>query len=449
MLDSAVQRVVDDSVDLSANAYRKITFRIVPFLCVCYLFAYLDRVNVALAKLEMARDLGMTETMYGLGAGLFFIGYALFQVPSNLILLRLGARVWIGVIAILWGSLSICTMWIHTSPQFYVVRFLLGTVEAGFLPGVVLYLTTWYPASRRAKVMGCFVVGLPVSSLLGNPLSAWIMSTFAQSHGLAGWQWLFLLEGLPSIVLGVLVFLFLPSDLRSVSWLTKEELDAVSSELSADTPVREGCQASYAFSDSNVWKLAFVNMTVAMVFYLVGFWLPTIIRETGVKGEFTNGFLSAIPSVAAIILMFYMVASSDAHGEYRRHLALSLTAAAASLICCAAYGGGTVVTLIMLTIANAFAFAAIPICLSIPGRILPYRAAAVGIAVVSAVTNLGGFLATYLIGWIRDLTHGIGLGLIIFAVLSLIAAFVALRIRAPGETPEVLGSGEPVQGAKE
>lgn len=437
MLKTASEYDLADSGTLSANAYRKITIRIVPFLCICYLFAYLDRVNVAMAKLSMARDLGLSEAMYGLGAGLFFIGYALFQIPSNLILLKVGARIWIGFLAIAWGTLSTSTMWIETPLQFYVLRFALGIVEAGFLPGVVLYLTTWFPATRRATVMGYFVVGLPVSSLIGNPLSAWILTTFSGIHGITGWQWLFLLEGIPSLILGFLTFFVLPSSLRSARWLTSDELRAVTDELASEAgPVcADAGRATFAFKDTNIWKLAFVNMTVAMIFYLVGFWLPTIVRETGVKGDISTGLLSAIPSVAAVILMFFMVSSSDARGEFRRHLALMLTVAAISLVGCATFAGNTVITLVVLTIANACAFSAIPICLAIPGRLLRHNAVAVGIAVVSAVTNVGGFFATYLVGWIRDRTHGIGVALILFAVLALFAAWVAQHIREPREKP--------------
>lgn len=245
--------------------YHKITWKLIPFLCFCYLAAYLDRINIGFAKLQMQDQLQFSETAFGLGAGLFFVGYILFEVPSNLILERVGARIWIARIMITWGLLSACTLLVTSTTQFYVLRFLLGVAEAGFLPGVLYYLTTWFPTHRRGRVIALFMIGLPLSSVIGGPLSGWIMSHFDQLAGLRGWQWLFLLEALPSVLLGVLAFWALPNTYHQAKWLSAEEKALLQQQLHADAS-----QASHSprrfrdgFFNIKVWMLGGIDFDPA------------------------------------------------------------------------------------------------------------------------------------------------------------------------------------------
>ncbi|QDX20855.1 MFS transporter [Pandoraea pnomenusa] len=414
----------------AASTYRKITWRLVPFLCLCYLAAYLDRINIGLAKLQMSVDLNFSETVYGLGAGLFFVGYVFLEVPSNLLLHRFGARLWISRIMVTWGALSMCTMLVATPTQFYVVRFLLGAAEAGFLPGVLLYLTQWYPPKLRARAVGLFMMGLPLASLVGNPLSGWIMDAFAGRHGWAGWQWLFFLEGIPSIALGVLVLLLMPRDAQSASWLSTDEKAALRDELARHPPAIQHEGVGPALRNRHVWVLSIVNMTLAIIIYVIGFWLPTIIRESGVHGSLHIGLLTAIPSVAAIALMMVLAAHSDKRHERRWHLIVPLFVAGVCIAVAAGYLSSTVITLTLLTVANACIFAAFPVFWAIPGSLLKGRAAAAGIALINSVANLGGFFATFLIGWIKDVTHSVGAGLVVFAGMAMVGCVLTLMLPA-------------------
>lgn len=404
----------------AASIYRKITWRLVPFLCLCYLAAYLDRINIGLAKLQMSIDLSFSETVYGLGAGLFFVGYVFLEVPSNLLLHRFGARLWISRIMITWGALSMCTLLVTTPAQFYLVRFLLGAAEAGFLPGVLLYLTQWYPPTLRARAVGLFMMGLPLASLIGNPLSGWIMEALAGRHGWTGWQWLFFLEGIPSIVLGALVLILMPRDANSATWLSANEKAALQDELARHPPVITHEGVGPALRNTHVWMLSAVNMTLAIIIYVIGFWLPTIIRESGVHGSLHIGLLTAIPSVAAIALMMILAAHSDKRHERRWHLIGPLFVAGICIALASGFLHNTLITLTLLTIANACIFAAFPVFWAIPGSLLKGRAAAAGIALINSVANVGGFFATFLIGWIKDVTHSLGAGLLVFAGLAMI-----------------------------
>jgi MFS family permease len=398
--------------------YKRITWRLVPFLCLCYLAAYLDRINIGLAKLQMSIDLQFSDTVYGLGAGLFFVGYVALEIPSNLLLHKFGARLWISRIMITWGALSMCTLFVSTPTQFYVVRFLLGAAEAGFLPGVLLYLTQWYPPELRGRAVGLFLMGLPLASLIGNPLSGWIMVRFVGMNGWTGWQWLFLLESIPSVILGVLVLFLLPRNVQSAKWLSADEKSILASELSRDPPMLQHEGVMTALANRHVWILSFINMTLALIIYVIGFWLPTIIRDSGVHGTLNIGFLTAIPSVAAILLMLFLASHSDKHRERRWHLIIPLLAAGLSIALVTRFLDNTVVALVLLTIANAGIFAAFPVFWAIPGSLLKGRAAAAGIALINSVANLGGFFATFIFGWIKDVTHSVNVGLLVFAGLA-------------------------------
>ncbi len=349
--------------DKNHDLYKKITWRLIPFLCFCYLAAYLDRINVGFAKLQMMEDLQFSTTAYGLGAGLFFVGYILFEVPSNLALEKVGARMWIARIMITWGILSGLTMFVTSTTQFYTLRFFLGAAEAGFLPGVLYYLTMWFPTYRRGKIIALFMIGLPLSSVIGGPLSGWIMNSFDQLHGLRGWQWLFLLESIPSVLLGILTFWALPNNHTKAKWLSTEEKALLQKDLDLDNA--EGKDSKHSFKDGffnlKVWMLGSVDFSILLGAYAIGFWMPTFIRNAGVIDTFNIGLLTAIPSIAGVICMLALGASSDKHRERRWHLSIPLTVGAIALVLSTFVSTNLVLTVLTFTIASGALIGACPV----------------------------------------------------------------------------------------
>ncbi|MDR3098280.1 MAG: MFS transporter [Paraburkholderia sp.] len=406
--------------------YRKVTFRLITIFCLCYFAAYLDRINIGLAKLQMLDALKFSDTVYGLGAGLFFAGYILFEVPSNLILQRVGAKLWIARIMITWGLLSGATLFVKTPVQFYTVRFLLGVAEAGFLPGVLLYLTQWYPDARRARIVALFMVGLPLSSMIGSPISGWIMRFFDGAHGLGGWQWLFLIEALPSVLLGFAVLRWLPNSIESAKWLDAHEKKALRANLDADPAGNKSHALAKAFSDPKVWALGLIDLCVLLGLYAVSFWLPSILRDTGVKDTYAIGWLMAVPNAAAVIGTLWCGASSDRMGERRWHIVVPFLVSAVALAVAASGTHGTLSTVILFSLVNAGAAAAMPVVWSLPSTFLKGSAAAGGIAFACSLANLGGFGSTYFIGWLRDTFHSESAGLYGFAVCMVIGGALAL-----------------------
>ena len=306
---------------LEKRAYAKVFWRLVPFLMLCYVVAYLDRVNVGFAKLQMGQDLGFSETVFGLGAGIFFLGYFLFEVPSNLLLNRVGARIWIARIMITWGVLSACFVFVETSTSFYILRFLLGVAEAGFYPGVILYLTQWYPAHRRARIIAVFMSAIPVAGIFGNPLSGWIMDSFHGVSSMHGWQWMFLIEAAPAILVGIMVLLYLDNGIQQARWLDPDEKRLLQREVERDQA--HGAKGPHSvaavFRDARVWWMALIYFAFVMGQYALTFWLPTLVKATGVKGNLHIGLLSAIPFVCAIVAMNLFGRSADRRQERRWH----------------------------------------------------------------------------------------------------------------------------------
>jgi MFS family permease len=408
--------------------YKKLTWRLIPFFCLCYFSAYLDRVNVGLAKLQMLDALHFSETVYGLGAGLFFVGYILFEVPSNLILQKVGAKLWIARIMVTWGILSGLTMFVKTPGQFYALRFLLGVAEAGFLPGVLLYLTNWFPDARRSKIIALFMMGLPLSSLIGGPLSGWILTFFDGMHGWQGWQWLFGIEALPSIVLGVLVFFYLPNTVESAKFLDSDERMRLQHDLAQESHDGKGHRLRDAFTDPKVWALGLIDLCVLLGTYAISFWLPTIIRDSGVKSALEIGMLTAIPNALAVIMMLVTGASSDKHRERRWHIVVPFACTAFGLIASTFFSGNTAITVILLSIANAGVAAAMPVVWALPSTFLRGTAAAAGIAFACSIANLGGFASTYVLGWMKDSTHSMSAGLITFGICMLAGCLLVLAM---------------------
>lgn len=416
--------------DSNASLFRKVALRLVPFFCICYFAAYLDRINVGLAKLQMVADLGFSETVYGLGAGLFFIGYILCEVPSNILMQKVGARMWIARIMVTWGLLSAATMFVKTPTQFYVLRFMLGVAEAGFYPGVLLYLTQWFPSYRRSKVMASFLIGLPLASMLGSPASGWILQFSTGLGGLKGWQWLFVIEALPSIALGILVLIYLPDTVASAKWLTDAEKRELSETLRADGRGHTKHSIGDAFRSGRVWLLGVIDMCLMMAIYAIGFWLPSLIRESGVQSVSTIGLLTAIPSAVAIVAMYLVGLRSDSRRERRWHIIVPLLVSAVGLSASTLFQYNTGATVVLFTVATAGVIAALPAFWCLPGTFLSGTAAAAGIALIASMANVGGFAATYLIGWLRDATHSSAAGVLFFAAFLLFGAALVWTLPA-------------------
>ena len=314
--------------DFEESTYRLVTWRLMPLLFACYILAYIDRINVGFAKLQMQRDLGMSDSVYGIGAGIFFIGYFFFEVPANMLLQRLGAKRWLGSIMIVWGATSASTMLVHSAGFFYVLRFLLGVVESGFFPGAILYLTFWYPARRRARMVALFMTAIPLSGLVGGAVSGWILEHFSPAAGLQGWQWLYLLEGLPSVLAGIVAVIFLENGPAAAKWLTPGQRDLLLARLRADEDdkARAGHQNHRmvdAFLSPGVWLLSAVYFGFVMGSYGVGFWLPQIISETLTHDPLQIGLLSMIPWGVGALVMVLVGRHSDKTGERRWHVAIS------------------------------------------------------------------------------------------------------------------------------
>ncbi len=421
----------DGRAALEERAYRRVTLRLVPFLLLCYVVAYLDRVNVGFAKLQMLKDLQMSETAYGIGAGIFFIGYFLFEVPSNLILHRTGARVWIARIMITWGLLSAATMFVTSAYAFYGVRFLLGIAEAGFFPGIIFYLTQWYPSSRRGRIMALFMTAVAISGVIGGPVSGWILGAMAGVNGWAGWQWLFLLEGIPSLLMGIAVYFYLDDSIATARWLPQDERELLTDNLRQEAAGEEHASVLVTLRNPRVLLLAALYFCIVMGLYGIAFWLPQLIRTMGVEDAGRVGLLSAIPYGVAAVVMVAVGRSSDRRRERRWHLAAGAYAGAAGLIVAGLFSTSLLIGLSAMCVATAGVLAAAPLFWTLPTASLRGASAAAGIAVINSVGNLAGFLSPYLIGLARDLTGQATVGLYAIAAFMFVGGLLAFPATRP------------------
>ena len=446
------------SAEFEKTTYAKVAWRLIPFLFLCYIVAFLDRVNVGFAKLQMAPDLKFSDTVYGFGAGIFFIGYFIFEVPSNVLLERIGARVWIARIMITWGLISsafvftpnihwgsIATMFNCTDPEFsfYFLRFLLGVAEAGFFPGIILYLTFWFPGARRAKMVALFMTAIAISNVIGSPISGAIMQYMDGINGWRGWQWLFLLEGLPSVLVGVLVFVFLPNGPKQAKWLTAQEQDMVVQRIQEDDASKSELGKKHhfldAFKDYRVWALAVVYFCGVVCFYAVNFWMPTIIQELGIpKTDFLRvGLISMIPWGLAAVAMVVWGAHSDRTGERRLHAAGGLFVGIVGLIGLALVGHDPITSIIALSLVTVGILSWVATFWSLPTAFLSGTAAAAGIAWINSVGNLGGHFGPDLIGRIRTATGGASeTAFYTLAAVALLGAIIILVL--PKTQPKVV-----------
>ncbi|MDC5520291.1 MFS transporter [Acinetobacter baumannii] len=428
-MDTVFSSEVDTTVRKSA--YRKIAFRLMPFLMLCYFCAYLDRVNVGFAKLQMMSDLQFSEAVYGLGAGIFFIGYFLCEVPSNIVLHKVGARRWIARIMITWGILSGCFAFVQTEWQFYTLRFLLGVAEAGLAPGLLLYLTYWFPSYRRARMTVLWFIAIPISGMIGGPLSGLIMDRMSGVHGWFGWQWMFVIEAIPTVIVGLLVLAVLKDSVQDANWLTQDEKNLVKQELAQDNQHKEGHASVKEFiADKRLWLLAGIYFCVVMGQYAITFWLPTLIRNSGISDNWHIGLLTSLPYMCAIVVMILAGRSGDHFQERRWHLVIPMCAGAIALTFATLFASNLTLSLICLCIAASGVLTASSLFWMLPTNFLGGVSAAAGIAAVNSFANLAGFCSPYLIGWVTTNTGSNAIGMFLITAVLIFGASLVLRVPA-------------------
>jgi sugar phosphate permease len=430
------------------KTYRKVDMRIVPFLFFCYILAYLDRVNVGFAKLQMLKALSLSDAAFATGAGIFFIGYFFFEVPSNVALKKFGARMWIARIMVSWGIVSACMIFVRGEVSFNALRFLLGIVEAGFFPGVIYYLTLWYPSRLRSTRTAWFVAAIAVSGVIGNPVSGWIMDVFSGVGGLAGWQWLFLAEGIPSVVVGIWVIFYLDSSIEEAKWLTPEEKALLAKNIVAEEKDKTEHRLVDAFKSIKVWVLCVIYFTLMIGLYGIAFWLPTIVKAFGIKGYLGVGLITAIPYGVAVIGMILLSNHSDKTGERRLHYVFTATGGAIGLILSGVFASNPVLAIIFLSIGTLGVIGAMPLFWPLPSAFLTGTAAAAGIGIVNSVGNLGGYIGPNVPVWAKLISTDRSMALYIIAGILMVGALITyffipkdLRVSVGAPQPVLSGKG--------
>jgi MFS family permease len=411
--------------------YRKIAWRIVPFVFVCYVVNFIDRVNIGFAKLHLLRDLKLDDAAFGIAAAMFFVGYVLFELPSNLLLVRIGVRKTLMRIMVLWGLVTIALMFAQGARSLYVLRFLLGVAEAGFFPGIIFYLSQWFPNAQRGRITSLFVMAVPLAGIVGGPLSGLIMSRLDGVQGLHGWQWLFLIEGLPAVALGLLARVWLADRPADASWLADAEKDRVTAKLREERLLREASGATPSSlrdlaRSPRVYLLCFIYMTVFMGMNVVGFWIPTVLQSVGVVRITDIGWLSGGMSVMTAIGIVLIGRSSDRRNERRWHTACSGIAFAASLLLLPLGAHNVALTVVLLCVASMCIYATLSIFWTIPPMLLSGDAAAGGIALITGVGALGGAASPVLVGVLKEQSGSIYVGLAVVACLLLIGMITLL-----------------------
>ena len=416
-----------DDIALERSAIRRITLRLVPFLMVCYFIAFVDRVNLGFAGHDLSQDLHLSSTVFGFGAGIFFLAYFIFEVPSNLLLERFGARRWISRIMVTWGVVAACMALMTGVWSFYALRALLGLAEAGFFPGVILYLTYWFPREHRAKIVGYFMVAIPVSTFLGSPVSGLILDNMAGTWGLHGWQWLFILEALPAVVLGVMVLAWLPDRPADAAWLPAVERDWLERRLAAERLQAQGPRQSVwrIMVDKRVLVLGLVYMGSTATNYGLSFWQPQLIKSFGMSNTMA-GVYNAIPFVVGSVAMIFWGRRSDRKRERVWHTSAALFVAAAGLSTCIFVQNSLPLTLVALSTALVGCYALKGPFFALSTEWLAAGAMAAGLAQINALGNLAGFIGPFLLGWIKDQTGSYALGMLPMIGLALVGAVAVL-----------------------
>jgi D-galactonate transporter len=417
---------------LETSTLHKLNTRLILFLFILYFFSWIDRANVGIAALRMNQDLKFSATVYGLGAGLFFLSYALFEIPSNLIMNRVGARLWLARIMVTWGIISSCFIFVHGQTSFYVLRFLLGAAEAGFVPGVVFYLTFWFPPEHRAKSYARFLSAAMLALVTMGPISGWLMTITNGLAGLAGWRWMFLLEGGPSVILGIITVFYLKDRPADAAWLTAEEKAWLTSALEEgrrNAPPKEHHSVSAFVTDPRLWALTIIYFFWTLGGYGIMFWLPTILKSVGHLSTTQIGLLFSLPFICAFLGMYVIAPHSDRTGERKFHMVVSMLVAAIFLG--ASVYVPPVLALIFICVASFTIWGMQPIFWTLPPAYLGGASGAAGIALINSFGGIGGFAGPSVVGWIKDLTGRFSLAVLAMALSFLVTAcmIAALKVQ--------------------
>jgi sugar phosphate permease len=416
-------------IPIDERAHRKVFYRIVPFLFVCYVFAYMDRINIGFAKLQMSQTLGLSDAAFGLAAGIFFVGYVPFEVPSNLLLARIGARRTFGRILVLWGLVTIGTSVVQGAATLQTMRFLLGVFEAGLAPGILLYLTLWFGPKRIGRVLAVFMSSAALAGIVGSPLSTFIMVRMDGTAGLSGWQWMFIIEGVPPVLLGLVAYATLSDRPNDAHWLTKEEKSAIVESLQS---VKNSADrtAVNAFRDPIVYAMSFCYFGIICGLYAIAFWLPTVISIAGAGTLQNVGWYGAIPYLVAVVFMYSLGRLSDASGERIRYSAFPAAIAAILLAITVWSHGSFALSMVLISLATGCIYGAYGVFWTIPSQYFDSKSAPGGLALINTIGLLGGFASPACIGWIKSVTHSLDCALLLLAGVILISAFGLLALRS-------------------
>lgn len=432
-----------ENLGLEKTVVRKVTLRIIPFVFLLYIVSYLDRANIGYAALQMNAELALSAEAFGFISGIFFIGYFLFEVPSNVLLNRYGARVWIARILVTWGAIAAGTAFAETATQLYVLRFLLGVAEAGFFPGIIVYLTYWFRSKELATTVALFTAAIPVSYIIGAPLSTWIMDNI-HWYGWSGWRWMLFLEGIPAVFLGVVCFFYLTDKPEQAKWLKTEEREWLLAELERDRKSRKNVKhfgVLKAMTNPKVLYLSFIYFVYQCGSLGVGYWMPQIIK--GFSDSLTHtqiGLIAMVPYIVATAVMIAWSRSSDRHGERKLHSAIPLAVATAAMVGAGLFGNPVIaIAMISLALAGLYSFKS-PFW-ALPTLFLSRSTAAVSIAVINSIGNLGGFVGPSMIGMVKGSTNSAAAGLLFLSVLLAIAFVMTLLMRINN------GDDEQINGA--
>ena len=411
------------TADPSDRILSRAAWRLIPFMSLMYVVSFLDRVNISFAALTMNHDLGFSPEVYGIAAGIFFWGYFFFEVPSNLMLQKVGARLWMCRICVTWGVLSMLQAFVKEPVSFSILRFLLGAAEAGLYPGMVLYMTYWFPSSTRARFIALFLGGVPLSNVIGAPVSGWLLGF--SGHGLAGWQWMLILEGIPSLLCGIATLWMLPDGPAKAAWLSAEEKQIIAARLAAEPP-----GALHSFKDTlldpRIWLLMIPDFSIVIALYGLNLWQPQMVKALGYS-NLETGFIVALPYLLAVGAMVALGASSDRSGERAGHVSFGAFAGVAGMLGAVCFSSHALIIL-SLCIACSGIYAALAVFWTLPASMLRGTAAAGGLALLNSFSNLGGFFGPYLMGWARQQTGNFTLGMTLLAGMLILAGISVLWI---------------------
>jgi ACS family tartrate transporter-like MFS transporter len=419
---------------LARTAVNRVIRRLVPFIFICYVVAYIDRVNIGFAAAELQRDLGLSDAVYGFGSGLFFLGYCLFEIPSNLVLDRAGARLWMARIMIGWGLVSMAMMFMTGPWSFYAMRVLLGVAEAGFFPGAVLYLTYWVPAAERARAGALFMAAAPIAMIIGAPVSEALL-TLDGRLGLQGWQWLFLVEGLPAVMLGFAAMWFLTDRPEGARWLPEDQRRALIETMDRERAAYRPAQHLRSVMTGKVWLLSIIYFLNALVTYGVFLWLPRILRDVSGFRGFDLSAITMFPFVVALIGMIVIGRHSDRTGDRQWHVVACALTAALGLFLAASFQHNVWLIVLSFTLSQVGQRSVLSVFWAIPPLFLGGTAAAAGIAMINSIGNLGGFVGPTVVGWLRGTSGDYTSGLLTLATILVIEAVLVMMLRLPARTP--------------